>query len=270
MKVVAWWRLTVPVIFMGWLCVMSTVPGMAGEHPLFYLRAGAGLAFSGDAVFADVDCHSSSPAALFGCIEGNDGRPIGAYGDFGNSPVLDLAVGYQWNSWFATEILFAFRSDLPFSGESNFIQLDPVIPQAVSADLCSSSAMVVGVVRPLALLGRETSFLEPVVLAGAGIVRNKLDPMVFVFPDTETITPEGRYTGFAWMMGAGMARRISQQLTLAFSWRYVDLGQVETDIGTMTILDRSSGDVITDSIIIGGTTADLTVNEIAISLIWQF
>lgn len=255
---------------MGWICAVYTVAGSAEDYPSFYLRAGAGLAFSCDAVFADADCHATSPAALFGCIDGNDGRPIGAYGDFGNSPVLDLAVGYRWNNWFGTEILFSFRSDLPFSGESNFVQLDPSIQQDVSADLCSSSAMVVGVVRPLALLGRETPKLEPVVLAGAGIARNNLDPVVYVFPDTETITPAGRHTGFAWLVGAGFERRLLPQLTVAFSWRYVDLGQVETDIGTMTILDRATGNVINNSITIGGTMADLTVNEISISLVWQF
>ena len=36
---------------------------------------------------------ATDPPALFGCEDGIDGKSIGAYGDFGSSALLEVAVG---------------------------------------------------------------------------------------------------------------------------------------------------------------------------------
>ena len=58
-----------------------------------YLRGLVGYDWSRDANFEDADCASTSPAALFGCGEGEDGDTLGAYGDFGASPLFEVAAG---------------------------------------------------------------------------------------------------------------------------------------------------------------------------------
>jgi len=257
-------------IVMALLCLVLATSTSAAERKSLYFRAGAGIAFSENATFSDVDCHSVSPAALFGCIPGNDGRPIGAYGDFEKSVALDIGVGYRWNSWLRTEVFFSYRPDFRFDGLSNFAQLEPTVHQGVEGDAQSVSVMVAGMVRPLSLFGAKKWFVDPFVMGGTGMANNRIRPMVFTFPDTETITPNGSHTGFAWTVGGGFSFELGKNVELEIIYRYTDLGQVETDVGTMNILNRSTGEIINNSITINGTKADLTVNETLLSIVWFF
>lgn len=244
-------------------------PVSANDRPL-YFRVGAGIASSADTVFSDVDCTSTSPAALFGCIPGNDGEPIGAYGDLEQSSVLDLGLGYRWHDGFRTEITVSCRPDFQFDGHSNFVQLDPAARQDVTADMNSLSVMLVAEVRPFSLNGRKQMALDPFVMGGIGFARNSLDAMVFTFPDTRTITPDGSHTGFAWTVGTGFVRRLNRNLEFSFLYRFTDLGSAHTDAGTMQIRDIDSGTMINDDITIGGTRADVTVHEVLLGIIWHF
>lgn len=260
----------VPAVFIALLCFTLATDSSATEDKSIYLRAGAGIALSKDASFSDVDCHSGSPAALFGCSNGNDGRATGAYGDFGNSVALDAGIGYLWNNWLRTEISFSYRPDFQFDGSSNFSQIETTFHQAVEADAESLSVMVVGVVRPLSLFGLKKWLVEPFVTAGMGVAHNRIDSMVYTFPKTATITPDGSHTGFAWSVGAGFAYELGKNTELELVYRYTDLGQVHTDIGTMEIVRRSTGEIINNSIIINATEADLAVNEVLLSIVWFF
>ncbi len=247
-----------------------TVNVLAGGDKTVYLHVGVGSVFSENTTFFDVDCHSVSPVPLFGCVTGNDGRPIGAYGDFGNSTVLDIGIGCRWNPWLRTEVTFSYRPNFRFNGRSNFSQLDPSVLQLVYADARSFSLMFTGVVRPLALFGREKWLFTPFLTAGMGVAQNKINSMVYTFPDTETITPDGKDTGFAWSAGAGFSYNLNRNLELDIEVRHSNLGQVSTDAGLMNIIDRSTGDVVNNSIVINGTKADLKTNEVLVSIVWFF
>jgi opacity protein-like surface antigen len=258
------------LIVIALLCVIPATNSSAADNGSLYFRTGIGTANSGDATFFDVDCHSVSPAALFGCIPGNDGRPIGAYGDFGKAVALDVGVGYRWNEWFRSEVFFSYRPDFRFDGLSNFAQLEPAIHQGVRADAESTSLMVAGIVRPTSLFGAGKWSVDPFVMAGMGMARNRIDSMVFTFPDTQTVTPNGSYSGFAWTVGGGFSYALGKNVELEIVYRYVDLGEVKTDVGTMNILNRSTGEIINDAITINGTKADLTTHEALLSIVWFF
>ena len=47
-----------------------------------YGRLGGGIDWPESTGFADDNCASQQPAALFGCRAGNNGRPLGASGSF--------------------------------------------------------------------------------------------------------------------------------------------------------------------------------------------
>jgi hypothetical protein len=55
-------------------------PGFADPGPVS-VRAGLGAATSQSTAFSDKDCEAISPAAYFGCGDGPDAKPRGAYGD---------------------------------------------------------------------------------------------------------------------------------------------------------------------------------------------
>ncbi len=228
------------------------------------------MAFSHDAQFSDADCRTGSPPAFFGCSNGNDGRKIGAYGDFGSSFLVDLGMGYVWNKWLSTEISLSYRPGLEFTGESNFNQISSNFEQKVEADVESYSGMLVSVLRPMVLFRQSNWIVEPLLTAGVGFAHNRVDGMEYTFPLTMTTTPGGEHTGFAWTVGAGFSYGISQNVELELLYRYTDLGEVITDVDTMTITRRSNNSVITDSIVINKTETDLEVCELLLSLVWYY
>ena len=61
------------------LVLWSAAPagfGHAAPTGGFYLRAGAGIERAADTRFTDVDCNSTSPAALYGCGTGGRRRAL--------------------------------------------------------------------------------------------------------------------------------------------------------------------------------------------------
>ncbi len=259
---------SIVIVFFSYF--LFAAQSLAATDKTVYLRTGAGVSWSRDANFSDSDCQSSSPAAFFGCSNGNDGKAIGAYGDFGNSVVLDLGFGYLWNDWLRTELSFSYRPSLEFEGKSNFNQINPGFNQSVRADLKSFSGMLVGVVKPLALLGRKKWRIEPLIKAGLGVAHNSIDSMEYTFPLTATSTPGGDHTGFAWMTGAGFAYKLTDTVELELMYRYSDLGEVNTDVDTMKISRRANNSIINDSIVINKIQSELEVHEILINVIWFF
>ncbi len=263
-------KFRIPVFVVLLSCFVCIPEVFAAADKTIYIRAGTGIALSEDTQFSDADCQSNSPAALFGCSMGNDGRAIGAYGDFGNSIVLDMSIGYFWNEWLRTELSFTYRPGFEFEGKSNFSQIDTDFAQTVEADLQSFSGMLVGVVKPLALFSLEKWTIEPILTAGLGFAHNSIDPMVYTFPSTTTTTPSGDHTDFAWTMGAGFAYALTDNIDVELLYRYSDLGEVRTDVDTITITRRSTNGIINNSIIVDETAADLEVNEILLSVVWYF
>jgi opacity protein-like surface antigen len=260
----------VPVFVVLLISFIFVTEVFAAADKTVYIRVGSGIALSRDTQFSDADCQSSSPAALFGCSMGDDGRAIGAYGDFDNSVVLDMSIGYLWNEWLRTEISLAYRPGFEFEGKSNFSQVDTDFAQTVEADLKSFSGMLVGIVKPLALFGLEKWTVEPILTAGLGFAHNSIDSMVYTFPSTTTTTPSGDHTDFAWTVGAGFAYALTDNIDVELLYRYSDLGEVRTDVDTITIARRSTNGIINNSIIIDETAADLEVNEILLSVVWYF
>jgi opacity protein-like surface antigen len=242
----------------------------AADGRSFYVRAGGGIALSRNSQFSDLNCSSETPAALFGCSPGNDNRKIGAYGDWGNSAVLDLGVGYRWNEWLRSELSFAYRPGFAFEGTSNFNQISTDFRQTVAADMNSVSGLLIALIEPLPLMRCNPWPVEPIITAGIGMVRNSIDAMVYSFPSTTTITPDGQHFDFAWTVGAGFSYLLSANINIELLYRYVHLGEVKTDADTMIILQNSTHSVINDSIKIGETKADLNSNEVLLSVVWYF
>ena len=129
-----------------------------------YLRAGVGVGRPAETTFADRDCSSTTPAALYGCGQGSDGAPYRSRGDFGTARALEVGLGYAVAPAARLEVLADYRPRFAFEGRANF--LEPDRRQSVAAKLSSLSGMLVGYVD---LPGLGLPRLGPFI--GVGAVR---------------------------------------------------------------------------------------------------
>ena len=202
----------------------------------FYLRGGIGLERAADTTFTDLDCSSSSPAALYGCGRGSDGAPYRSRGGFGTAPALEAGLGHVVGPAARVEVLVEYRPRLAFEGRANF--LAPDRRQAVTAEVSSVSAMLAGFLDLPGLGLPKLGPFDPFVGAGAGIVRTSIGATRMMFPRTTTIVSGASRTGFAWMVTVGAATALNERTTLDLAWRYTDLDAVHTGRGEGRVVWR--------------------------------
>ena len=245
---------------------MSAISGSVTAED-YYFRGGVGLERSADAVFMDLDCSSTSPAALYGCGRGGDGAPYRSRGGFATAPVLEAGLGYVAGPAARLEVQIEYRPHFTFEGRANY--LAPERRQTVTADLSSLSAMFAGFVDLPALgLARFGPF-DPFVGAGAGVVRTRIGETHMMFPRTTTIVPGAHRTGFAWMVTAGVATALGERVTLDLAWRYTDLGAVDTGRGEGRVVwrDGSREPLLLD---LASTRAEMRSHGLRLSLRYAF
>jgi len=234
------------------------------DQPGFYGRLGIGVDWPEGSRYRDANCASTATLALYGCGNGNDGRPLGADGHFDATPVLDTGVGYRINSWLRAEALLSWRPDMDFSGQSNFLGAAGS-NQPVSGTVSSLAGFGVGYVD-LPRMGNVRPFLG----AGLGVARNRMGAMNYGFPNLSatatTTTPSGSNTDLAYLLTAGFSVPLGDRFDLDLAYRFTDLGQLQTDAGPATVV-RSSG---TRSIDIGSTKANLQSHGVMLSLRYRF
>lgn len=241
------WR---SAIFLGLVCLLLPALPVTALASDWYTRLALGYEWSRSADFRDVDCLATQPPALFGCSRGDDGRRIGAYGDFGDFPVFEVALGRNVLEWMRMDVSLAYRSSMDYQGNANFLSVGANQPVDGSAD--TLTAMINLFVELDGLITRDITPFKPYVGLGAGLSHNRLDAMRFQFPENPgrhrlSITPSGSSSDFAFMLAVGTDIALSPSLVLDLAWRYVDLGQIETDEGVM-IMDTIPAGIRIDRI----------------------
>jgi opacity protein-like surface antigen len=231
-----------------------------------YVRGSGGFDWPADSNFHDEDCHSKNPAALFGCGHGSDGRRLGAYGDFRDFSVFEAAAGLQPLKWLRTDVAIMYRPEMKYKGEANFLNVPG--KQPVSADAYAWTGMVNIFMEIANLLHLDTGIFSPYVGGGAGISYNHTGRITYRFPGLTrhkiSITPSGSNTDFAYMLAAGTGVQLSKKVLLDISYRYSDLGQVETDNGNMYM------DSLPQGIDIAETSAPLRTHGFLLGLRYLF
>ena len=245
---------------LGALVAMVAGSVNAGEY---YARAGIGISDPAEAMFADRDCSSEAPAALYGCGLGGDGAPYRSRGDFGTVAALEAGLGYAVSSRVRLEVLVDYRPGFEFDGRANF--LEPGRRQSVAADVSSLSGTVAAYVDMPGTVLPKVGALGLFVGAGAGIAHNRIGETRMMFPATTTVVPGGNRNGFAWMVTAGVGAGLSERMTLELLWRYSDLGEVRTSRGQGRViwLDGRREPLLLD---LAETQADLRSHGISVSL----
>ncbi|WP_421694681.1 outer membrane protein [Aestuariivirga sp.] len=260
-------RILPPPITLAAALLAALAGPAAAEGPKPYLRATLGLAWTGDTSFKDADCKAQDPFALFGCGTGENGKSIGARGDFGTTTMLGAGAGLELTSWFRVEAALDLRPNLAFDGNANFVKAGR--DQPVSSTVNQADLMAFAYVEPLAAMGVETR-LRPYLGLGAGVSRNETSKMTYEFPALAqprySVMPGGTHYDFAWAAEAGLGYAVSDRITLELAYRYSDLGQVETDDGTLFVQRATS----TLLIPIAATEASLTSQSVTVSARFGF
>ena len=233
------------------------------QEPGPYLRLGAGVQWPETSALKDQRCSSTSPPALFGCEQGDDGRSLGAYGGFDQAPVVDAAVGYRWTPWLRTEALLNWSPQLNVSAQSNFLGAGPNQPVSSSANGLAGFGV-------LYVDGPSLATVRPFVGAGLGAARTSLADVTYRFPaissDAVTVTSGGSSTSFAYLLTAGVSIPVSERLDLDLAYRWTDFGTVKTNAGSAKIV-RPAG---RSNLEIAGTEIDLQSQAVLASLRFRF
>ena len=79
-----------------------------------YVQVGIGAVVAAETRFADVDCESVTPAALYGCGVGGDGERLRSAGEFEAGTGLDLGAGYALR----IELRAGYRPAVMFGGRA--------------------------------------------------------------------------------------------------------------------------------------------------------
>jgi len=228
-----------------------------------YLRLGAGVQWPESSDLKDQSCSSSNPPALFGCGPGDDGRSLGAYGGFDQSPVVDAAVGYRWASWLRTEALLNWSPQLSLSSNSNFLSRGSNQPVSASGNALAGFGVVY-------VDGPELATVRPYIGAGLGAASTSIGQVTYRIPaissDAVTVTSGGSSTSFAYLLTAGVSIPVSESLNLDLAYRWTDLGTVKTNAGSAKIV-RPAG---RSNLKIAGTQIDLQSQSVLASLRFRF
>jgi opacity protein-like surface antigen len=245
-------------------------PGLAWSKD-WYVRGSVGYEKSRPADFSDTNCSSTHPPALFGCVNGADGKPIGAYGDFGHFPMLEAAVGRQFLPWLRADLALAYRFRMDYQGNANFLapKMNPSPNQPVSASADSFSGMINLFIDFNGFLAEKRIWrFQPYAGGGIGVAYNRLDRMTYLFPDNTThkisVTPSGNRKDIAYMLAVGTGILLTNHLSLDIAYRYFDLGRVETASGNMFMNHAPAG------IAIDSTEAPLRTHGLSIGMRYQF
>jgi len=152
-------------------------------------------------------------------------------GGFDSAPFYGAGVGYQWTSWLRTDVTGEYR------GKASFHALDRYFNAGYfTNDYTASKSEWVALVNAYIDLGTWWS-ITPYVGAGVGVAFNTIEH----FRDTNVIAggggwaDTGRQTSLAWALHAGAAYRVTSNLALDLSYRYLNVGNARS--GTLVNLD---------------------------------
>jgi opacity protein-like surface antigen len=191
---------------------------------------------------------------------------------FDSAGIFGLGVGYQFNSWLRADITGEYR------GKSNFHGLDIITfdnggaPGFGSDKYTASKSEWLFLANAYADLGTWYC-VTPFIGAGVGMSRNTISN--FVDQGVGSLFPPGSGVGsslaygdtaskwnFAWALHAGLAYKVTNNLTLEMSYRYVNLGNGAT--GDLRAFDG------TNNVYNPMQFHDITSQDVRFGMRWSF
>ena len=147
-------------------------------------------------------------------------------GGFDSAPFYGAGFGYQWNSWFRTDVTGEYR------GKASFHALDRYFNAGYfTNDYKASKSEWVALVNAYIDLGTWWA-ITPFIGAGVGVAFNTIEH----FRDTNVIAGGGGWadtgtqTNLAWALHAGASYRASSNFAVELSYRYLNVGNARSGL----------------------------------------
>ncbi len=199
--------------------------------------------FGGWYLRGDIGFSSERPGRFF--ETGLDDPAQQINGGFETDGIFRLGVGYQFNSWLRADVTGEFRSPATFHG------LRQVSTSGTCDCVVTEQATVIksefgGLANVYADLGTWWG-VTPFIGAGLGFAANRLSNFQEVavasscgcFPNIAAFAPAKNTWNFAWALHAGMAYKVTPNLSLELAYRFLSLGRAQTGAFVFEDVDGS-------------------------------
>lgn len=235
----------------------------------FHVDVGLGALVPESARFQDVRSSDETDLAV---LYGSRSRYTD--GDFDVGAGLRLGLGYDWTPRFRVLLEAGMERGLDFDGNANYSRSGDDQPS--DAELSTRRLLLAGRYQ---VLSRRVAWLErPLgfyVAAGIGVTEYRLTSFVQRFPALRrgpggevplTRLPSGRDRERTLMFGLGVTVPLGARGELDFGYRYLDGGEVRTDIGDIGVVRyRADGTRRDRAIAIDRTAADFDAHMLAVT-----
>lgn len=196
----------------------------------FYFQGDAGYAVTRDTDLKRIEGSNNTigPAAF----------PM--RGDIGEGAAVALSVGYDLGNAYRIDIsvqrLIGLETEMRHQQNAASSNLS-----ITRGDVTAWTFMVGGAVHPLSRMAPDLlpRWFSPYLRAGIGLAYIETDRLRTLpggaFAGAGPFsTPGGTATKFAWTLGAGVDLKLAERVTLDVGYRYLDLGKLNYDSGTLT------------------------------------
>ncbi len=154
---------------------------------------------------------------------------------FDSATLFDLGAGYQFNNWFRADVIGQWRGRANFHG-SQFVPVGVIGPTYTQANNYSGSKSE-ALVMANAYVDLGTWWcVTPYIGAGIGGSYNRIsgfrdDGVIYnggVLNNSVTYAGDAGKWNFAWALHAGLAYRVTPNVTLELGYSYMSLGDAVT------------------------------------------
>lgn len=245
----------------------------------YYMRLGIGLSIKdSDAEFRPVECGNGTSLA---CDNWTDEKQTFIKGTYGDAFAKEMGLGFNINSFLRFDATIAERSGFSFEedrsarGTTAHFDTDAVDNTGDSYDSIYDYEMTVeNTISNLTVMGSlyldffrrysrdeqgmlSRSAISPYLGIGVGYARNEISDMtgevIHAYdPNVDGTTDaflssmwrlEGRRSsGLAWMLTGGIGFALSEKTWLDISYRYLNLGDIETSRRYTLVMDTDLND----------------------------
>jgi opacity protein-like surface antigen len=219
----------------GFACGLlgAVSPALAADMPVAVPVIEAPVALGGWYLRGDVGFTHQQVDGLDNPYWATAGTVTVTSADFSPSYFFGAGVGYQFNSWFRTDVTLEYRAQSDFDGGDTYVN---AVPANGVNNFDSSKTEVVGLLNAYVDIGTWGG-VTPFIGAGIGfghIMMGGLTDNGFdsVGGQTSGSASSKSQNNLAWALMAGLGYQVAPGVTLEASYRYLWLGDAQS--GTLT------------------------------------